>query len=212
MLFSISQFTQHLKICLLSLPLIVALGARTASQSARVIRAGSPQPTTIPGDDLMAALASAPLMTVYHEDGAADATVTAVVSADPRRQDAPAAVRAILDAGPSCIPLLIAHLDDQRLAAARFDGGRFADAPIKVPLGHLCLDILIHATSGRRVHVVNCTDDGLGACVRSGYYFRPDALQGRGGVAKMRQVQTRWQRAHQAKRIRFEYPAWLKRG
>jgi len=105
------------------------------------------------------------IVLVGHEDGAADATVTAVVSADPGRQDAPAAVRAILDAGPSCIPLLIAHLDDQRLTAARFDGGRFADAPIQAPLGHLCLDILIHATSGRTVHLVNCTDDGLAECV-----------------------------------------------
>src|SRR5262245_11893762 len=52
MLFSISQFAQHLKICLLSLPLTVALGARAASQSAKVIRAGSPQPATILGVDL----------------------------------------------------------------------------------------------------------------------------------------------------------------
>src|SRR5262245_34482867 len=137
MLFSISQFTQHLKICLLSLPLIVALGVRTASQSARVIRAGSPQPTTISGDDLMTALASAPLMTVYHEDGAADATVTAVASADPGRADAPAVVRAIVAVGASCIPLLIAHLTDQRLTAARFDPAGFAYSPIQVPLGHL---------------------------------------------------------------------------
>src|SRR5262245_49323 len=52
MLFSMSQFAQCLKICLVSLPLMMALGARAASQSARVIRAGSAQPTAIPGADL----------------------------------------------------------------------------------------------------------------------------------------------------------------
>jgi hypothetical protein len=163
-------------------------------------------------DDLMAALASAPLTTVYHDDGAADATVTAFATADLSRQDAPAAVRAILDLGPSCIPLLIAHLDDRRLTSARFDGGRFAHTPIQVPLGHICLDILLSATSGETVHLRDCADDGLGACVRSGYYFRPDVLQWRGGVAAMRRVKARWQRAYRAKVVRFEFPAWLKRG
>jgi hypothetical protein len=92
-------------------------------------------------------------------------------------------VRAILDLEPSCIPVLVAHLDDQRLTSAKFDGGRFAHAPIQVPLGYICLDILLHATSGNAVHVADCADDGLGACVRSGYYFRPDILRRRAGAA-----------------------------
>jgi pimeloyl-ACP methyl ester carboxylesterase len=161
---------------------------------------------------LIEALVKAPFKTVYHDDGAADATVTAVATPDDTRQDAPAQVRAVLDLGPSCIPLLIAHLDDQRLTSATFDGGRFARAPIQVPLGHVCLDILLNATVGQAVHVVDCADDGLGACVRAGYYFRPDALSRPQGVETMRRVKTRWQRAYRAKRVRFEYPTWLKRG
>lgn len=173
----------------------------TLAQSGNAIKAGS--------KDLVAALTSAPLTTVYHEDGAADATVTA--KEDQNRQDAPAAVRAILDLGPRCIPLLIAHLDDRRLTKARFDGGRFAHAPIVVPLGHVCLDILLNTTSGQTVHIRDCADDGLGACVRSGYYFRPDVLQGRGGVKAMRLAKSRWLRAYREKRVRFQYPEWLKR-
>jgi hypothetical protein len=161
---------------------------------------------------LIEALVKAPFKTVYHDDGAADVTVTAVATTDSSRQDAPAQVRALLDVGPSCLPLLIAHLDDQRLTSVTFDGGRFARAPIEVPLGYVCLDILMNATAGQAVHIVDCADDGLGACVRAGYYFRPDVLSRPDGVVTMRQVKTRWQRAYRAKRVRFEYPTWLKRG
>ena len=161
---------------------------------------------------LIEALVKAPFKTVYHDDGAADATVTAVATPDASRQDAPAQVRGVLDLGPSCLPLLIAHLDDQRLTSATFDGGRFAQAPIQVPLGYVCLDILLNATAGQAVHVVGCADDGLGACVRAGYYFRPDVLSRPEGVVTMRRIKTRWQRSYQAKRVRFEYPTWLKRG
>ena len=163
-------------------------------------------------EDLIAALANAPLTTVYHDDGAADATITAQSTQDPSRQDAPAHVRAILDLGPTCIPMLVVHLDDQRLTSAKFDGGRFAHAPIQVPLGYICLDILLHATSGNAIHVADCADDGLGACVRSGYYFRPDVLRRRASVATMRRVKAQWQRAYRAKQVLFEYPTWLKRG
>jgi hypothetical protein len=161
---------------------------------------------------LIEALVKAPVKTVCHDDGAAGAIVTAGATSDASRQDAPAHVRAVLDLGPNCLMLLIAHLDDQRLTSATFDGGRVAQAPIQVPLGYVCLDILLNTTAGQAVQVVDCADDGLGACVRAGYYFRPDVLSGPDGVVTMRRVKTRWQRAYQAKRVRFEYPTWLKRG
>src|SRR5262249_26509727 len=161
---------------------------------------------------LIEALVKAPVKTVYHDDGAADATVTAVATPDASRQDAPAQGRAGLDLRPPCLPLLIPPLDDHRLTSCTFDGGRFAQSPIQVPLGYVCLDILLNATAGQAVHVVDCADDGLGACVRAGYYFRPDVLSGPDGVVTMRRVKTRWQRAYRAKRMRFEYPTWLKRG
>lgn len=163
-------------------------------------------------DDLITALVNARLGTDYHEDGAADATVTALATSDSSRQTASVEVRAIFDLGPRCIPLLIAHLDDQRLTKTRFDGGAFRNAPIQVPLGHICLDILLHTMRGRTVYIEDCPDDGLGAGIRQGYYFRPDVLRGRGGLAAMRRVKARWQQAYKAKRIRFKYPDWLKRG
>lgn len=163
-------------------------------------------------DDLITALVNARLGTNYSDGGAADATVTALATSDTSRQTASAEVRAIFDLGPRCIPLLIAHLDDQRLTKTRFYGGEFRNAPIQVPLSHICLDILLHATDSRAVYVKDCADDGLGACVRQGYYFRPDVLRGRGGLAAMRRVKARWRQAYKAKRIRFKYPDWLKRG
>lgn len=163
-------------------------------------------------DDLIMALVNARLGTNYSDDGAADATVTALATSDSSRQTASAEVRAIFDLGPRCIPLLIAHLDDQRLTKTRFYGGAFRNAPIQVPLGHICLDILLHATDARAVYVKDGADDGLGAGVRQGYYFRPDVLRGRGGLAAMRRVKARWQQAYKAKHIRFKYPDWLKRG
>src|SRR5262245_42539936 len=161
---------------------------------------------------LIEALVKAPFKTVYHDDGAADATVTAVATPDASRQDAPAQVRAVLDLGPSCLPLLIACLDNQRLTSATFDGGRFTQAPIQVPLGYVCLDILLNATAGQAVHVVDCSDDGLGACVRAGDYFMPDGVTRADGVRTVRRVKQRWQHAYRAKRVRFAYPTWLKRG
>ncbi len=164
-------------------------------------------------EDLITALLNASLTTFYSDDGAADATVTALATSDPSHQTTSKEVRAILDLGPRCIPLLIAHLDDRRLTKARFSGGAFRNAPIQVPLGHICLDILLHATKGRTIHIENrWWDDGLGVGFQPKFYFRPDVLFGHGGVARMRRVKARWQRAYKAKKISFEYPAWLKRG
>ncbi len=163
-------------------------------------------------DDPVAALLNAPLTTIYHDDGAADATVMVIPTPDSSQETAPPKIRAILDLGPRCIPLLIAHLDDHRLTKTRFEGGAFRNAPIQVPLGHVCLDILLHVTKGRGVLIEDCPDDGLGAGIRPGYYFRPDVLHGHGGIAAMRRVKARWRQAYKAKHIKFEYPAWLKRG
>ncbi len=52
MLFPMTQFTQNLKTCLLVLLLIVALSTQSAAQPARVLRAGPPRPTVLPGFQL----------------------------------------------------------------------------------------------------------------------------------------------------------------
>ena len=105
---------------------------------------------------------------IYREDGAADGSVTAPA---PRHQP----VKNILDLRPKAIPLLIAHLDDTRLTSATFEGGFTRGQPLRVPVGHVCLDILLNIIGeNRHIFFWECGDDGLGACVREGYYFRPD--------------------------------------
>ena len=71
------------------------------------------------------------------------------------------------------LPLLIDCLDDGRLTNMRFDGNTITKA-MNVPVGYLCFDILMSATSGRPVSDPKCSSDGLGACMNVGFYFRPD--------------------------------------
>jgi hypothetical protein len=107
------------------------------------------------------------------------------------------AVRAIIDLRGAAIPILIDHLDDLRPSTVVFAGK-------PVPLGHLALDMLTHIVrTTNRVFVTGCADDGLGACIKSGYYFRPDA-----SAQKMSAAKVRWQAALKSGVLRFEYPRW----
>jgi hypothetical protein len=132
---------------------------------------------------------------IYVEDGAADGSVTS--SGSP-----PQAVKDILDLGPKAIPLLIAHLDDTRLTSATFEGGFTWGKPIRVPVGHVCLDVLMHIIGENRyIFDWECGDDGLGACVKEGYYFRPDEfypVNKNEYIARLgvRVVKSNWQRAY----------------
>lgn len=153
------------------------------------------------GNQYIDALVSAPSLVAYSGDGAADATVT--------ENPAPA-VRAIVNLGAKAIPLLIAHLDDTRLTSATF---RRND--VRVPVGHVCLDILTHIIKAPRILIADCADDGLGACIREGYYFRPDAFSHNGSRLILRpavsRVKRNWQRAYRRGYIKYQYPEWWKR-
>ncbi len=120
-------------------------------------------------------------------------------------------VRDIVNLGADAIPLLIAHLDDTRPTSAIFDTNR----PKPVPVGHVCLDILTHIVQGPGILIEDCADDGLGACIKRGYYFRPDAYTRaeRRYVAHsdVQQVKLRWHQAYMKGRVRFRYPPWWKR-
>ena len=154
------------------------------------------------GNRYIDALVSAPSLVVYSDDGAADVTVI---------ENPVPAVRAIVNLGAKAIPLLIAHLDDTRLTSATF--GR--SNPQRVPVGHVCLDILTNIIKAAKILVENCADDGLGACVREGYYFRPDAYSHRGSrfVARSEvfRVKRNWGRAYRRGNIKYQYPEWWKR-
>jgi hypothetical protein len=147
--------------------------------------------------------AAATLKCAYSDDGAADATVL---------QDPVPEVRAVLALQERAIPILIRHLDDQRPTAATFSTGSFHRTTTRVPVGYVCLDILTNIVATKNGIIrTDCADDGLGACVAAGYYFRPDATLA-GAKANMRAVKARWQRAYDRRWLSFRYPSWLHHG
>lgn len=156
-------------------------------------------PSDADGDKLLSALSSVDFGTVYADDGAGDGTVTQkglVIESGPNLKP-DARVKALVDLRQSAIPLLIAHLDDRRPTRILFHGR-------PTPLGHVALDILSHVVKPtNRLFILDCADDGLGACFQPGYYFRPDA-----SLSDMRTVKSNWQMAYKRHAIQFEYPHW----
>lgn len=169
------------------------------------------------GNRYIDALAAAPSLVVYSEDGAADATVTNVGANNSGVVENPIPeVRAIINLGARAIPLLIAHLNDTRLTSATFNGGFTRGTPIRVPVGHVCLDILTHIIGNNpHIFIRGCADDGLGACLKGEYYFRPDEYYpaGRDYIARegVHVAKVNWLRAYRKGLIKFQYPDWWKR-
>lgn len=135
----------------------------------------------------------------YSTDGAADVSVMALgqnqygVTTHP-----PAELARIVALRQSAIPILISHLDDTTPTLHRFS----AAPSLRVPLGFVCLDILVAITEGP-MHVQDCADDGFGACVTEGYFFRPDSS--RQDIAK---VKKKWERLLAKGHVRFVFPSW----
>jgi hypothetical protein len=111
----------------------------------------------------------------YFEDGAADGTVLETKldkNNDPLPLPAP--VKRIAALGAQAFPLLVECLSDARTTSATFSGG-YSREPVKVPVGYVCLDILTQEIGfGPPVSYADCADDGLGACIHTEYFFRPD--------------------------------------
>lgn len=163
------------------------------------------------GNRYIDALVSAQSLVAYSDDGAADATITNVGANNSGIVENPTPeVRAIVKLGEKAIPLLIAHLDDTRQTSATFGRNN-----VRVPVGHVCLDILTHIIKAPRTLIEDCADDGLGAWVREGYYFRPDAYARKGSrfIARpeVSRVKANWQRAYRKGNIKYQYPEWWKR-
>lgn len=150
--------------------------------------------------------------TSYYEDGAADASVVYPESAEAPYgyvQPAPAVVN-LVQLGRRGLPVLIDCLSDSRRTKMRFGGNAITSA-MDVPVGYVCLDILMSEVRGRPVSDIECADDGLGACMNDGFYFRPDdyfecvkeTCAPRSWVLV---VQRRWRTAYLAHRLRVHNP------
>jgi hypothetical protein len=157
-------------------------------------QAGRPRPPSESPERYIDALVSAAHLVVYSEDGAADSTVM---------ENPVPEVRNILLMGAKAIPLLIAHLKDTRITAAKFGRSQAQG----VPVGYVCLDILSNIVMSKRILIDDCADDGLGACVRDGYYFRPDAYSRKNGLivpkSEVFRAQVRWKRAYRNGKIKY---------
>ncbi len=140
----------------------------------------------------------------YIDDGAGDGTVV--------RETPQPVVRKIIDLGPSAIPILIEHLDDRRLTSALYKGGHHWKDPIRVPLGFVSLDLLIEITRDTKLLFINgqkhCEFDGMGACVKPGYYAKPGVFLGSDVASKNRikRLKQNWQKTYRNGAVRFERP------
>ena len=150
-------------------------------------------------EELVDALASAPdLHVLYMEDGASDATVTERPAAEVER---------IVKLGADAVPLLIEHLDDDRLTAATFDTSQGQGKPRltgRATVGYVCLDILMSMTDSPDVFIggEECCDDGLGANVRPGFYYRPGDASGPDAV----RAKAEWRKAYREGKLKFRLP------
>jgi hypothetical protein len=148
-------------------------------------------------EGLIDALVSArDLHTAYVEDAASDASAT--------ERPVPE-VKNILNLGADAIPLLIEHLDDGRLTAATFNTSQGQGKPRltgRATVGYVCLDILMSVVDGPPVWIEGCGDDGLGACVEPGFYFRPDEAAG----SVVAGSKTEWQKAYRDGKLKFRTP------
>jgi hypothetical protein len=140
----------------------------------------------------------------YYDDGAADASVLL-----PNNIQRPVeAVATLVRLKTKAFPLLIDCLGDTRLTNAIFDGNTITTR-MREPVGYLCLDILMHLSPGKPAWILECVDDGLGACMEPEYYFRPDDYyncrrqncQARPWVFL---VQRKWKRAYRIHLVKFK--------
>lgn len=146
----------------------------------------------------------------YYDDGAVDASVLFPMTKDTPYDRLRDPVVAVVRLRERSFPLLIDCLTENRVSTAQFDGNAMTK-PMKVPLGYVCLDILMAVTRGKPASDPDCSDDGLGACMNEGFYFRPDDYARcwpetcllRPWVAV---VQQKWRSALLNRKLRFHNP------
>lgn len=151
-------------------------------------------------ESLMDALAAYPFGAVYTEDVNTPSSITFSGKViDENYGVVPAApVLQIFNLGRKvAVPLLIAHLTDQRPSHATYH-----DQP--VPVAYLALDMLLNLSdmNDERVVVPACEQRGLGDCMQPEFYFPPDASD----PNRLADVQKAWLEENKKKPIQWVYP------
>ena len=82
---------------------------------------------------------------------------------------------------------------------------------MNVPVGYVCMDILMNVVVGEPVSDPECSNDGLGACMNYGFYFRPDdyyECTAKDCFLKpwVSVVKRRWKEAYISHRLRLHNP------
>ena len=147
---------------------------------------------------------------VYIEDGAADGSIVL-----PSGGETPPSVKTVLTCAAVAAPQLIAYLDDVRPTKILCQTERTKYKSQAVPLGFVCLDLLLVLSDmNSLVTVPDCDEDGLGACVSDGYYFRPDDYRITDSKTEplpvVQKTKQAWVRLLKAGRLKFSYPQWLR--
>jgi hypothetical protein len=146
------------------------------------------------------------LGTDYFEDGAADATVIFPSGDLPRAPP----VAELVHLGTKSLPLLIDCLSDGRLTKIQFEGNAIT-RKMNVPIGYVCLDILMNVVPGKPASEPDCADDGLGACMNYRFYFRPDDYEACTAADCLPRpwvliVKGTWRNAYLAHHLKFQNP------
>ena len=187
-----------------------------ASESLIVNSAKTPIPAN---EKLIDALVVAPNLYVqYVEDGGRDDSILALCeNGDPNvaRQN-PKEVLNIVALREKAIPLLIECLDDTRPTSATvLFGGYLTDKPVRVPVGHVCLDILTSIVErNNELIFVEDPSDGFCGDIKDGYCFRPDDYKAYSddrfkNRPIVRIVKANWQKAYRDGKIKYNYKvAW----
>ena len=121
-------------------------------------------------------------------------------------------IKNILACQDKAIPVLIDNIDNKTESLICFRGGIEKTATMPVTVGFLAQDILLHINGwDEDITYPDCNDDGLGACFKNEFYFRPDNffLKDREQITdKVKQVQRNWLEAYNNNKFGFISPKW----
>lgn len=220
---------EYMKVFLLLVFMVSAISCSTPKmqskdleiQSKEPLASNNPTPPALKNqtkEDLIDNLVNAPELVRYGEDGAMDSSVLKLylIDSDGTTNAPVKEVADIVALREKAIPLLIEHLDDNRPSSATFNGGYLPDSvqTVKVPVGHVCLDILLNIVDSSFYYDKNCQiETRLEGCVKDGFYFRPDDYWILGEFGSnyfverpiVRIVKANWQKAYQQGRLKYNF-------